>query len=141
MRDADAKHGRMRVLIFLVCALPSAIFAADRPVSPSEFESIVTGKTLSYSTRGMEYGAEEYFEGRRVRWSYLDGACEEGQWYPAGEQVCFVYDELPSPQCWQFYMRDGRLLARFENNPEATELYELDRRDEPLMCLGPKVGV
>lgn len=131
----------MRVLIILLFALPGMGFAADRPVSPSEFESIVTGRTLSYSTRGMEYGAEEYFDGRRVRWSYLDGECEEGEWYPSGEQVCFVYDELPSPQCWQFYMRDGRLLARFENNPEATELYELDRRDEPLMCLGPRIGV
>ncbi|MBT8459477.1 MAG: hypothetical protein KJN60_07415 [Boseongicola sp.] len=131
----------MKVLVFLFLALPYVAFANDRPVSPSEFESIVTGKTLSYSTRGAEYGAEEYFEGRRVRWSYLDGDCEEGEWYAAGEQVCFVYEGLPSPQCWQFYMRDGRLLARFENDLTATELYELDRREEPLMCLGPKVGV
>lgn len=141
MRGADAKHGAMRVLVFLILCLPAFAFADDRPVSPAEFESIVMGRTLSYSTRGVEYGAEEYFDGRRVRWSYLDGQCEEGQWYPSGSQVCFVYDALPSPQCWQFYLRDGRLLARFENNPEATELYELDRRSEPLMCLGPKVGV
>jgi hypothetical protein len=141
MRDEDAKHGSMRVLVFLILCLPVAGFSADRPVSPSEFESIVTDKTLSYSIQGVEYGAEEYFGSRRVRWSYLDGECEDGEWYPKGEQVCFVYDALPSPQCWQFYLRDERLLARFENNPDATELYELDRREEPLMCLGPKVGV
>ena len=121
--------------------MPVVAFAADRPVSPSEFEAIVAGRTLSYSTRGVEYGAEEYLNNRRVRWSYLNGDCEEGSWYAKGPQVCFIYDDLPSPQCWQFYLRDGRLLARFEDNPEATELYELDRREEPLMCLGPEVGV
>lgn len=129
------------MLVFFLFALPGIGFAAERPVSPLEFESIVTGKTLSYSSGGLEYGAEEYLEGRRVRWSFLDGECEDGEWYPAGEQVCFVYEGLASPQCWQFYMREGRLLARFENDPAATELFELDRRSDPLTCLGPKVGV
>ena len=141
MRVSDARLVGMRWLLLMILCVPSMAFGEDRSVSPSEFESIVTGRTLSYSTRGAEYGAEEYFEGRRVRWSYLDGNCEDGEWYPQGAQVCFVYDALPSPQCWQFYLRDGRLLARFENNPLATELYELDRREEPLMCLGPKIGV
>ncbi len=141
MGGLDAKLGAMRALVFLIVWVPATAFAADTPVSPAEFETMVTGQTMTYSTRGSAYGAEEYFDGRRVRWSYLNGDCEEGSWYPQGRQVCFVYDGLPSPQCWQFYLRDDRLLARFENNPEATELYELDRRAEPLMCLGPEVGV
>ena len=141
MRDADAKLDLMRMLIFLIFVWPAMAWAQDRPVSPSEFESIVTGKTLSYSTHGVEYGAEEYFDGQRVRWSYLDGDCEEGEWYAQGSQVCFVYEGVSAPQCWQFYLRDNRLLARFENNPLATELYELDRRTTPLICPGPKVGV
>ena len=42
---------------------------------------------------------------------------------------------------WSFYLRGGRLLARFENNPEGTELIETSRRDSPLYCVGPEVGV
>ena len=76
-----------------------------------------------------------------MRWSYLDGECHEGEWYVAGDQICFVYDEIPGPQCWQFYLRGGRLMARFEDDPAATELYETAQDNEPLYCLGPKIGV
>ena len=76
-----------------------------------------------------------------MRWSFLDGDCPEGEWYASGEQICFVYEDVPSPQCWQFYMRNGKLMARFENDPDGTELYETRRQDEPLLCTGPDVGV
>ena len=33
------------------------------------------------------------------------------------------------------------LLARFENSPSGTELIETSRRDGPLYCVGPEVGV
>lgn len=101
----------------------------------------MTGKTLTYSTGGAAYGAEEYLEDRRVRWTFLDGECQEGRWYVSGDQICFVYEDIPEPQCWQFYASGPRLMARFENDPMQTELYETSRQDEPLMCLGPKVGV
>ena len=127
--------------LFLLLALALPAQAADVLVSPTEFESLVTGQTLSYATAGSEYGAEAYLDNRRVRWSFLDGHCSEGHWYPSGTQVCFVYEDIPETQCWQFYLRNGRLMARFENDPMATELYETSRRDEPLMCLGPDVGV
>jgi hypothetical protein len=131
----------MRTLTLALCLLASPAAAADIPVSPEQFEARVLGQTLSYSTGGAEYGAEEYLNNRRVRWSFLDGTCQEGEWYASGEQICFVYEDVPNPQCWQFYMRNGRLMARFENDPMATELYETSRRDEPLLCPGPKVGV
>ncbi len=75
----------MRALV-LTALLAAAPAAAETPLSAAEFESIVTGRTLSYASSGGEYGAEEYFDGRRVRWSYLDGDCAEGRWYEAGEQ-------------------------------------------------------
>jgi hypothetical protein len=109
-------------------------------VSPAEFEALVMGRTLMYSSASGEYGAEEYLEGRRVRWSYLDGKCTDGRWYEAGEQICFVYDGIEFPQCWKFYMRDEKLLARYENRKSADELYETRRRTEPLACFGPEVG-
>ncbi len=131
----------MRNLFLFFFGLAGAAHGADRTVSPAEFEAMVTGKTLSYATGGIDYGAEEYLDGRRVRWSFLDGQCQDGEWYPAGDQVCFVYEAIDGVQCWQFYMRGGGLMARFENNPEATELYEMRRMSEPLLCLGPEVGV
>jgi hypothetical protein len=129
----------MRTLaLFLIAALPAA---AETPLTAGEFEAHVTGQTLTYSARGIPFGIEEYREGRRVTWSYLDGQCEEGVWYPAGEMICFAYEAYPEHQCWTFYLRDGGLFARFENDPMATELYETHRSREPMQCLGPKVGV
>lgn len=131
-----------RTLTALSLALSTLPALADTPVAPEEFEARVAGRTLEYASgEGAPFGAEEYLENRRVRWTYFDGNCQEGRWYPAGDQVCFVYDDVPSPQCWRFYLRDGRLLARFENLPGATELYETRDRSGPLQCLGPEVGV
>ena len=78
---------------------------------------------------------------RRVRWSFLDGECLDGQWYEAGDLICFVYDEMPDPQCWSFFRRGGGIVARFENGSDGLELYQTREARGPLMCLGPEVGV
>lgn len=124
--------------IFLCIACPAV---ADTPLSADAFEAETTGRTLSYSAQGAEFGVEEYLPGRRVRWSYLDGQCEDGEWYPIGDMICFVYEDIPEPQCWSFYRESDGLVARFMNDPAATELYETSRRSTPLQCLGPEVGV
>ena len=120
-------------------ALPAG--AADRPLTAEAFERHTTGKTLSYASPTGPFGAEDYLPDRRVRWSYLDGECIDGSWYPEGDQICFVYDGLSAPQCWSFYLRGGRLMAMFENDPSSTTLYETAEMSEPLLCLGPKIGV
>lgn len=132
---------RMKYVLAILFLVPVAAFATDRPVSPEEFERLVTGKTYSYANGLSVYGAETYFENRRVRWSFLDGKCTDGEWYVQGEQICFVYDDIPNPQCWQFYMVDGSLTARFENDPQASQLYQTLQRDEPLYCPAPFLGV
>lgn len=131
----------MKYLFAFLAAFPLAAMADERPVSPAEFERMVTGKTYSYANGSSVYGAESYFDNRRVRWTFLDGECTDGEWYVAGDQICFVYEDIPNPQCWQFYMRDGRLTAKFENDPLSTLLYETEQREEPLYCKGPDVGV
>lgn len=131
----------MRTLLVLISFLAQPALAADQPISPAEFEALVMGKTLSYASPAGEYGAEEYLEDRRVRWSYLDGDCIDGRWYEAGDQVCFVYDGVEFPQCWQFYLRADKLIAQFKNDERAQQMFETQRRDEPLLCLGPDVGV
>lgn len=131
----------MRNLILSLCLLAAPAVAQDRPLTAAHFEALVTGQTFTYANRLGPFGAEEYLDDRRVRWSFLDGECTEGYWYEQDAQICFVYDDIETHQCWSFYLQSGRLMARFENDPAATELYETARADEPLMCLGPKIGV
>ena len=131
----------MRVFIVLFILLFEPAFAAERPLSAQEFERMVTGKTFSYATGGAPYGAEEYLDNRRVTWTFLDGECIEGKWYPAGDQICFVYDALPDPQCWVFFERGGQLAARFAGQSQMTDLFETSEQSEPLYCIGPEIGV
>ena len=137
----DAILALMRMVLSALLVLAPLPLLAQTPLTAAEFEARVTGKTLTYSSGGEAYGVEEYFEGRRVRWSFLDGECQDGRWYVSGEQICFIYEDIPDPQCWQFYSTGGRLIARFENDPVQTELYETSRSSDPLVCLGPKIGV
>ncbi|MBR9843031.1 MAG: hypothetical protein GYB25_07715 [Rhodobacteraceae bacterium] len=125
------------ILAFLLTALPAL---AESPMTASEFEAHTKGKTLYYGLGGERYGVEEYLPDRRVRWSFLDGECKDGAWYPSGEQICFVYEDNPVPQCWLFYLDGDRLAARFASGDDPTILYEVEGKGE-MLCLGPKVGV
>ncbi len=131
------------MLRFLVCALffPLPAVADGAPLSADAFERYTTGKSLAYATGAGPFGAEDYLPNRRVRWSYLDGECMDGRWYEEDGLICFVYDEIDAPQCWSFFLDRGRLMARFENDPSATTLYETAELEQPMICLGPDVGV
>ena len=126
------------ILYFLVAG-PAAM-AADL-MSAGEFDKYTKGKTFYYGSEGEPYGAEEYLTDRRVRWTFLDGNCQEGVWYEDGGLICFVYENQPDPQCWSFERSAAGLIAQFENDPLQTELYEVQQSKEPLLCLGPDVGV
>ena len=127
-------------LCLMMASAPA--LAADRPMTAAEFEAYTTGKTFHYGNGGTPYGAEEYLENRRVRWTFLDGDCKEGRWFSDEPGlICFVYEDRPEPQCWSFLDSPGGLIARFENDPQVTELYEVRQSDEPLECPGPRIGV
>ncbi|WP_372837086.1 hypothetical protein [Puniceibacterium confluentis] len=126
------------LLACLCLALPAA---AQQPMTAAEFEAYATGKTLYFGQDGQSYGVEEYLPDRRVRWSFLDGQCKDGVWYEESGQICFVYDDRPAPQCWTFYRDGAGLRAVFENDPEATTLYEARQDDRPMLCYGPDLGV
>lgn len=128
--------------LILSAALLATPVLAENPMSAKAFDTYATGKTLYYGNDGQSYGAEEYLPNRRVRWSFLDGKCKDGYWYEAkGSLICFVYADSPDPQCWSFFDRSGGLVARFMNEPGETELYEAKQSNEPMLCLGPEVGV
>lgn len=126
--------------VALAASLISPAFAAE-PMTGAQFEDYVTGKTLYFGQNGEAYGVEEYLDDRRVRWSFLDGKCKDGVWYEDQGMICFVYEDNPTPQCWSFFRESNGLRAIFENDPNATTLYEAQQNDEPMLCLGPEVGV
>lgn len=123
---------------FILLAAP---LLAQPPMTAQEFDEYTRGKTLFYGESGVAYGAEEYLDNRRVIWSFLDGECKTGEWYEQEDQICFIYENNPDPQCWTFHKEGGRLIARFQNSPGMTELYEAGDSGEEMICLGPRIGV
>lgn len=126
------------LMAILVLALPAQ---AQTPMSTEEFEAYVTGRTLTFGFDGQSYGVEEFRDGRRTTWAFMQEECREGRWFPRDEQICFVYDDFPSEEhCWIFWQGDGGLNARFMGEGD-TELYEVQKSPRPLICPGPEVGV
>ena len=132
---------RLLLLCLTVTFAMTGPSPAQSTLSAEEFDRYTRGKTLFYGRNGTAYGVELYMDNRRVRWSFLDGACKDGEWYEDDGLICFVYEDNPDPQCWSFRLGSGGLIAQFENDPETTELYEAQDTDEEMICLGPKVGV
>ncbi|MFD3191349.1 hypothetical protein ACFMPD_13875 [Sedimentitalea sp. HM32M-2] len=125
----------------ILLLLLTAPAAAQSPMSADAFDAYTRGKTLFYGFDGEAYGVERYLDGRRVIWSFLDGQCKEGIWYEEAGQICFIYEDRLDPQCWTFVQSGGGLIARFEDNPDATELYEAQDIGQEMLCYGPDTGV
>jgi hypothetical protein len=128
-------------VMFLFIWLWPGLAAAQDFLNAEEFEAATAGKTFYFSSEGRPYGGEEYLEGRRVRWSFLDGRCIDGHWWQEGELICFSYEDDPSAHCWTFRQEANGLVALFQNESTGRLLYEVQQSDTPLQCLGPKVGV
>jgi hypothetical protein len=127
---------------FVLCFLIGAPALAETPMTGTEFDDYTRDKTFYFAEGGRPYGGEEYFDNRRVRWSFLDGKCKDGIWYEDAGHICFVYEDTPDPQCWSFFKRSHGLEARFEGGGDgATVLYESRQSEKPMICHGPDVGV
>lgn len=131
----------MRALLVLPLCLAVTAAHAETLMTPQEFETYSTGKTLTYATGGEVYGVEQYLPNRRVRWAFVDDTCRVGYWYSQGQEICFIYEHDGAPQCWTFLLDNGKLKARFTQDPQGTELSEVAQTPDPLACTGPDVGV
>lgn len=132
----------MRITVLALLLSAALCPPALAGMTAEEFDALTRGQTFYYGTAGAApYGAEEYLDDRRVRWSFLDGECVDGYWYEEAGLICFVYENRPDPQCWSFDRSGGRMVARFAGETAMAELYELRRSLEPLWCLGPRIGV
>ena len=123
-------------------ALIAAPALAQQLMSAQDFDTYSKGKTFYYGSSGQPYGVEEYFGNRRVRWSFLDGQCQDGHWYEDQGNICFVYENSPDPQCWRFFRSPDGMTAQFKGeNGTTTELYQMKDAPEAMQCPGPEVGV
>lgn len=129
---------RASLALALILAGPAL---ADTAMSAPEFERYSTGRTLSYAYGGSIFGTEQYLPGRRVIWAFAGEECRSGSWYPQDGDICFVYDDDGTPQCWQFFQGPGGLRAQFMDDPDGSELSEVAQTPDPLSCPGPDVGV
>lgn len=129
----------LRLALTLLIALPAA--AQERvPLDAEAFAERVTGRTLTYRSGGAPYGMEHYGPDRQVTWSFLDGRCLDGEWYPNAGAICFAYEDGTGPECWRFYDEAGRIVAEFLNDPAQPQIYETGDSETPLSCQ-PEVGV
>jgi hypothetical protein len=126
---------------FALCLLLATPALAENPMTGAEFEAYATGKTLTYGLGGVVYGIEQYLPGRRVLWAFEGDICRDGYWYEQDQEICFVYEDDPTPQCWTFLQTDKGLRARFTGDPQGADLSEVGQSATPLICAGPDVGV
>ena len=134
--------GRFSQVLAAVVAVAAALPAnAETPLTGAQFDALSSGRTLYYSTGGLEYGVEQYLPGRRVLWAFTQEDCMVGHWYEQGNLICFVYDREPDPQCWTFYATDQGLMARFQGDEAGQPLIALRESREPLACYGADLGV
>ena len=131
----------MRALLVWVLSAGAA-FAA--PLDTQEaFDGYTQGKTIYY---GFEDGrgvsaAETYLPGNRVRWFTRDGTCIEGQWYADQGQICFTYENNPTPQCWIATLEANGLVATSRRAAGTSRVVEMDKGAADFQCLGPQIGV
>lgn len=132
-------------LSFALCLLAQAAAAhsasAQTPMSPEEFETWSTGKTLDYAVDGQVYGSEAYFAGRRVRDADIGGPCVDGSWEADGDAVCFVYPARDGTHCWLFWRDGDAVLAKPLNAAPGDPPQLVTEASAPLSCPGPDVGV
>jgi hypothetical protein len=117
--------------------------AAQTAVSPEAFEAMTAGKTYRFERQGRPFGAEQYFPDKRVIWAFENGQCQRGIWFAnPRDEICFVYEDDPVPQCWLFLeMPGGAFHARVVGADPSEDLVTSSVDEEPLDCPLPDLGV
>lgn len=128
----------------LATALVSAMHAAaqEAPLSAAEFDAITRGTTHHFTLGDTAYGAEQYFDGHRSLWQYGDTTCEMGHWWERDGLICFSYESEPEEQCWRVTRSGSGFNAELFRQDLSTDLVVTSSgaRNQPLSCLGPRVG-
>ena len=99
-------------LLLAALALPAA---AQERLTPEEFLSRVTGKTVSFYARvsGQLVGVEQFLSPSLSVWRGQENKCVYGEITTPEGQVCFLYRDLgrTTPVCWFPFEMDGELMV------------------------------
>jgi hypothetical protein len=136
-------------LALFMVSLSALACSAQNALNAATFQELTEGRSFLYLDSGQPYGAEEYLPNRQVRWSFLNGQCVAGFWYPQEDAICFVYEGLDGPQCWRFSLSEAenrdKIIAHYliegDHTPTATRKYEMESSSQYPRCTGPGVGV
>ena len=130
-------------LAFACLTLPSLTLpaGAETPLTGDAFDAATVGSSLTYDYGNGIFGTEEYLADRRVRWAFEGDLCIYGDWYQEGDQICFIYENDPTPACWLYFLDGGKVRGRYMGEGGGWEIVESSRSAEPLPCAGPDVGV
>ena len=131
----------MRLLVTLILLFCAQAKRAQDAMNATEFEALTKGKTFHFRQDGNVYGAESYLNNRHVRWSFFDGTCLFGHWFVKEGYICFDYGADLELQCWTFRKTNEGFRAEFYQKSGQNDIYEAYPVNEPLQCLGPKIGV
>lgn len=133
----------MRALpaLTLAAALAALPAWAETPLDAAGFDAATQGATITYDYGNGLYGTEEYLENRSVRWAFEGDLCIYGTWYQQDDQICFVYENDPTPACWLYYLEGGLIRGVYMGEGGGWEIVEHSRDGGPLPCAGPDVGV
>ena len=123
--------------VFLALAAPAQ---AQDILSPSEFEAFVNQSTVYFTRRDLPYGAEQYLRNRKVIWQFSDGTCEFGEWFPSGDQLCFLYEHQTDALCWHYIQTDAGKGVRIVGDDPTNDLIVAAQDSKPLECAAPNVG-
>jgi hypothetical protein len=131
----------MKHLLLAALFLPLAAVAQAKDevaVKPDEFEKIVTGRVLEYRVTGSDQlvGHEAHLPGRKVVFRYGDGSCIAGEWYPKKDDICFVYDGDPTPNCIRYVRRGKSLAAQDPRQDGITDHFDIKLHKGQLDCAG-----
>ena len=121
--------------------LISTTAAAEPLLTAEAFDALTLGRTMTWAEYGQVYGVEQYLPGRRVRWTVLGDDCKLGHWYADGPAICFLYEDDPTPACWDISLSGSGMHALDTGDPPGSEPVVIEDTSDELPCFGPEVGV
>ena len=135
----QTRQTNMTRIAILLLLLPGNLFA-EEVLSPEAFRTHTAGSTLYFAQNGVAFGVEQYLPDNRSIWQYADGTCTRGKWYAKDDLICFVYEDNPREQCWNFLKKGNSFAARALGREPESDLEFIGQNETPITCLAPEVG-
>lgn len=121
----------------VICLLATPVAAQDAPMTGSEFARYVKNRTLTYTYPDGTLGIEQYNPDRTVLWQFQGQECQKGVWYEDAGEICFVYEDDPSPKCWIVYKTEKGIRSIYADRPSSLIVHNELSKSAPLICPGP----